>query len=107
MGKHVRIFVTGPFRDREASMPVISMFYGVIIRMYLLDTQNHNLPHLHARYAEYEASIGLDDGEVPAGQLPRKQLRLVQAWIELHRDELLADWALANSGELSYKIEPL
>ncbi len=36
-------------------MPVISMFYGILIRMYLLDTQNHNLPHLHARYAEFEA----------------------------------------------------
>lgn len=45
-------------------MPVISMFYGIIIRMYLLDTQNHNLPHLHARYAEFEASINIDDGVV-------------------------------------------
>lgn len=88
-------------------MPVISMFYGIIIRMYLLDTQNHNLPHLHARYAEFEASINIDDGEVLAGNIPRKQLRLVQAWIELHRDELFADWALASSGELPYKIEPL
>jgi Domain of unknown function (DUF4160) len=56
---------------------------------------------------EFEASIGIDDGEVLAGQLPRKQLRLVQAWIELHRDELLADWVLARSGELPYKIDPL
>lgn len=88
-------------------MPVISMFYGIIIRMYMLDTQNHNLPHLHARYAEYEASIGIGDGEVLAGQLPRKQLRLVQAWVELHRDELMADWALASAGELPYKIDPL
>ena len=70
-------------------------------------TQHHNLPHLHARYAEFEASIGIDDGEMLAGQIPRKQLRLVQAWIELHRDELMADWVLARSGELPYKIEPL
>lgn len=88
-------------------MPVISMFHGIIIRMYLLDTQNRHLPHLHARYAEFEASIGLDDGEILAGLLPRKQLRLVQAWIELHRDELMADWALASSGEPPYKIDPL
>ena len=79
----------------------------IIIRMYFLDTQHHNLPHLHARYAEFEASIGIDDGEMLAGQIPRKQLRLVQAWIELHRDELMADWVLARSGELPYKIEPL
>ena len=62
---------------------------------------------VHAKYAEYEASIGIDDGEILGGKLPRKQLRLVQAWIELHRDELLADWELAQSGEQPYKIDPL
>lgn len=49
----------------------------------------------------------IDDGEILAGELPRKQLRLVQAWRELHRDELLADWDLAVSGENPYKIDPL
>ena len=51
--------------------------------------------------------MGILDGEVLAGELPRKQLRLVQAWIELHRDELLADWELAVNGEKPYKIDPL
>ena len=45
-------------------MPVISMFYGIIIRMYLLDNKHHNLPHIHAKYAEFEASINLFDGEI-------------------------------------------
>lgn len=88
-------------------MPIISMFYGIIIRMYFLDDQHHGEPHIHARYAEYEASIRIDDGEVLAGQLPRKQLRLVQAWIKLRRDELMADWDLAVAGENLYKIDPL
>ncbi len=88
-------------------MPIISMFYGIIIRLYLLDNKHHNLPHIHARYAEYEASIAIEDGEILSGDLPRKQLRLVQAWIELRRDELLADWELAVSGEAPYKIAPL
>ena len=88
-------------------MPVISMFYGILIRMYLLDTQHHHLPHIHARYAEFEASLSLIDGEILSGELPRKQLRLVQAWIELRRDELMADWELASSGELPYKVDPL
>ena len=88
-------------------MPVISMFYGIIIRMYLLDNKHHNIPHIHAKYAEYEASISIAEGEVLAGQLPRKQLRLVQAWIELRRDELTADWELAISDEKPYKIAPL
>jgi len=88
-------------------MPVISMFYGIIILMYFLDNQHHGIPHIHALYAEYEASVRLDDGEVLAGELPRKQLRLVQAWIELHRDELQANWSLTVAGETPYKINPL
>ena len=88
-------------------MPVISMFYGIIIRMYFLDDQHHRAPHIHARYAEFEASMRIADGEVLAGELPRKQLRLVQAWIELRRDELLADWELAAAGQMPYKIDPL
>uniref|UniRef100_UPI004055C39B DUF4160 domain-containing protein n=1 Tax=Candidatus Electronema sp. TaxID=2698783 RepID=UPI004055C39B len=83
------------------------MFYGIIIRMYLLDNKHHNIPHIHAKYAEYEASISIADGEVLAGHLPRKQLRLVQAWIELRRDELTADWEIALSDEKPYKIAPL
>jgi hypothetical protein len=82
------------------------MFYGIFIRMYLIDN-HHNLPHFHARYAEFEASISIDDGEILAGELPRKQLRLVQAWLELHRDELVADWELAVAGQNPYKIAPL
>lgn len=88
-------------------MPVISMFYGIIIRPYLIDNKHHHLPHIHAKYAEFEASIGIAEGEILSGDLPRKQLRLVQAWIELHRDELVADWELAASGENPYKIAPL
>jgi len=83
------------------------MFYGIIIRMYLLDNQHHNLPHIHAKYAEFEVSISIESGEILAEELPRKQLRLGQAWIELHRDELMADWELAIAGELPYKIAPL
>jgi len=88
-------------------MPVISMFHGIIIRMYSLDNQHHNLPHLHARYAEFEAYVALTDGEVLGGELPRRQLRLTQAWIELHRDELVADWALAVAGQKPFRIAPL
>nr|VFK11464.1 MAG: protein of unknown function (DUF4160) [Candidatus Kentron sp. LPFa]VFK24540.1 MAG: protein of unknown function (DUF4160) [Candidatus Kentron sp. LPFa] len=89
-------------------MPIISMFYGIIIRMYLSDDKHHHLPHIHAKYAEFEASIRIDDGEILAGKLPRKQLRLVQAWVELHRDELVANWEIAIDGsESPYKIDPL
>ncbi len=69
-------------------------------------TSTTTSPIIHARYAGFEASIGLADGEMLASELPRKELRLVQAWIELHRDELLADWELAVSEETPYKIAP-
>lgn len=49
-------------------MPVISMFYGIIIRMYLLDSKHHNLPHLHAKYGEFEALIGIEEAEILAGE---------------------------------------
>lgn len=88
-------------------MPVISMFYLILIRLFLIDNKHHNLPHIHAKYAEFEASIDIPDGEILSGELPRKQLRLVQAWIEIHRDELMADWDLVVSGETPYKISPL
>ena len=88
-------------------MPTISMFYGIIILMYFYGNKNHNTPHIHAEYAEYEASIAIETGEVLSGSLPAKKLKLVQAWIEIHKDELLADWKLAVAGEPVYKIEPL
>jgi hypothetical protein len=88
-------------------MPIISMFYGIIIRLYLLDKGQHNMPHIHARYGEHEAIMSIPEGEVLSGELPRKQLRLVQAWIELRRDELIANWELAVNGEHPYKIDPL
>ena len=88
-------------------MPIISMFYGIIIRLYYIDVEHHHLPHLHAEYAEHSASIQIDTGDILAGSLPQKQLRLVQAWIELHKEELMADWKLALEGEQPYKIPPL
>ena len=88
-------------------MPVISMFYGIIIRMYFVDNQQHSEPHIHALYSGAEAVFRISDAAVLAGHLPTKQLRLVQAWIELRRDELTADWELAVAGENPYKIDPL
>ena len=87
-------------------MPTISMFYGIIIRMYFAPGE-HNPPHFHAYYNEYKASFSIDYLEIVDGDLPRKQKRLVQAWAELHIDELRADWALAANGEPVFKIDPL
>ena len=88
-------------------MPTISMFYGILVAMYFEDNDRHNLPHIHVRYASAKASIAIEDGDVLAGTFPPKQLKMVQAWIEIHKDELFADWELAIAGEQPYRIAPL
>ena len=88
-------------------MPILSMFYGIVIRMYFFDNRQHHMPHIHAEYAQDRAVVGIGDGEVLAGSLPSGKIKLVQAWIEIHRDELLADWQLAVRGEEVFRIEPL
>ena len=93
--------------DIGETMPVISMFYGVIILMFFFDNKKHHRPHIHAQYAEHEAVIAIDDGEVLEGTLPKPKMRLVQAWVEIHRDELMANWKLAIEGQPAFKIDPL
>jgi len=88
-------------------LPAISMFYGLIVYMYFLDNKKHSAPHIHIKYQEEEAVIGIPAGNLLEGQLPAGKLRLVLAWIELHGDELMADWHLASTGQTPYKIDPL
>lgn len=88
-------------------MPILSAFYGIVIRMYFFDNKQHSLPHIHAEYQGRRAVMAIDSGATLSGNFPSKQERLVQAWIEIHRDELLADWSLAANGEEVFKIEPL
>ena len=88
-------------------MPIISMFYGIIIQLYFFDDDKHNRPHIHVKFAEYKASIDIQTADVFDGDIPTRQLRMIQAWIEIHRDELMADWALAVDGNAPFKIEPL
>lgn len=88
-------------------MPAISMFYGIIIYMFFFDNKKHQKPHIHAHYAEESGVIGIEDGEILSGSLPKKKMKLVQAWIEIHREELMADWKLAIEGQSIFQIEPL
>jgi hypothetical protein len=88
-------------------MPSLSTFYGIIIYMYFMDNQQHNLPHIHVKYQENEVVVSIPDGEILEGSIPSSKMKILQAWIEIHQDELVADWQLAVSGEQPYKIEPL
>jgi hypothetical protein len=92
---------------KRFGMPTISMFYGILILMYYRDTRQHNLPHIHARYQDEEVVLEIQTGEVLAGAFPPKQLKLVQAWMIIHREELEMNWALAIEGNEPFRIAPL
>ena len=85
-------------------MPELCRFYNIVIKMIFSDTDKQ--PQLHGYYNEYEASVGVD-GELIAGSLPVKQLKLVQAWAAIHEDELYAAWNKAVQNIPFGKIEPL
>ena len=87
-------------------MPTLSMFFGIIIRMYYAPKE-HNPPHIHVYFQDFKAVINIQAFELMDGELPPKQLRLVFAWIEIHKDELIADWDLCQNGDKPFSIEPL
>ena len=72
-------------------MAVISMFYGIIVSMYYLDNRQHHVPHIHVKYQEQEAVFSIPQGELLQGELKPNKMKLVQAWIEIHQEELMAD----------------
>ena len=76
---------------RRITMPVLSRFYGIVIRMYFLQSE-HNPPHIHAIYNEDVAAIDFMTGEVLEGYLPSKAMSMVQEWIAIHKDDLLEIW---------------
>ena len=84
-------------------MPEICRFYGIIIQMFFND---HNPPHFHIVYGDFKAIINIQD-EIVEGFMPKRALKLVFEWMDLHKLELLDNWELAQNGELPKKIEPL
>jgi hypothetical protein len=87
-----------------AGVPRISEFYGIVIAMYY---REHGLPHFHATYAGETVVVAIHTGEVVAGTIPARALRLIQEWAELHRDELRLNWARARANAPLVRIDPL
>jgi hypothetical protein len=85
-------------------MPEISRFYGIVIRMYYDD---HNPPHLHAKYGDDEAQVGFDPVAVLNGALPGRALALVIEWATLHRQELLDNWRMMRASQPPQAVAPL
>jgi len=88
-------------------MPTISMFFGILIKMFFVDTEKHHVPHIHAEYQGDSAVYSIPDGELLAGSLPSQKQKLVIAWMEIHKDDLLADWDLAVNGKTPFPIRGL
>lgn len=89
-------------------MPVLSTFYGIIVRMYHEAGGKHSVPHIHAEYSGSEIVVSLS-GDILEGEskFPKNKLKLLEAWIEIHREDLEANWTLLSNGEQFFRIDPL
>lgn len=87
-------------------MPELSRFEGIVIKLLYNDNSQHNKPHVHVYYGEYEASVGVD-GELLAGNMPVRQLKMVVGWLALHEEEVYKAWNNAVKGETFNTIAPL
>lgn len=83
------------------------MFYGILVSIFYGDDDHHHTPHLHARYQGEKASVEIETGKVLAGNLPEAKLRMLRVWMDIHREELMADWEIAKAGDLPFRIRPL
>ena len=88
-------------------MPEISRFFGIVIRMFVEAGGAHHAAHFHAYYQEHAAVFSIEPTELVAGEFPRAQRRLVEAWAELHQADLRHDWDLLQAGRPALPIAPL
>ena len=87
-----------------ATLPTISAFFGIIIRLY---DDDHEPPHFHAHYGEHSAQVTIESPGILAGSLPARALALTIEWALAHQDELPEDWRRARQHEALLPIEPL
>jgi hypothetical protein len=100
---HIQLSVS--FKGIE--MPTISLFYGIVIYMYAFDNRKHHKPHIHAEYSGDTVVVDIENGDILEGSVPAKKMKLIQAWIIIHKEDLIADWNIAIEGGEIFKIDPL
>ena len=106
-GMSVRLFASMDDKGLSA-MPTLSLFFGIVIRMYREIGAKHSRPHVHAVYQGFEAPFDIETGEILAqAEFPDKQATLVRSWLIIHREDLLANWNLLQTDGTFFKIEPL
>lgn len=84
-------------------MPIISRFFGIVVYMFWRD---HRPPHFHAKYGDEEIIVEIETGKV-TGNITQRALNMIQEWREQHKEELLADWKLAEENKPLVRISPL
>ncbi len=87
-------------------MTPISLFYGIVVYMYTDKSRDVKVPHIHAVFKDEEAVISLE-GDVLDGYLRPEKLKLIEAWLCIHEDDLLANWKVMLNGNEVFRIEPL
>ena len=87
-------------------MPTLSIFFGIIVKMYMELGGKHNIPHIHAEYQDYTVTVDFE-GNILEGDFPKNKLKLLLAWIEIHKEDLDANWKLLSNGDGYFKIDPL
>jgi len=88
-------------------MPILSVFYGLIIRMYAENAGKHHIPHIHVAYHDEEYVFDFDGNELNGRVMPTSKKKLLDAWLVIHHDDLTANWELLSNGEECFKIKPL
>jgi len=83
------------------------MFYGIIVSMMFSKESELKVPHIFILYQNKQAIFTIAEGMMLSGEIPDSKRKLVEAWIEIHRDALIANWQLATIGSALYQIEPL
>ena len=89
-------------------MPVLSMFFGIIVRMYREQGGKHNMPHIHAEYSGEEVVVALAGTGLEGDKnFPRTKRKMLEVWMDIHHEDLEANWKLLSNGEQFFRIDPL
>lgn len=91
-------------------MPELCRFFGIVIYMYREIGSRHHFPHIHAQHASSKAVFNIDTAELIEGAFPKKERKLVEAWIELRKDKLKLNWNNLNTNTRTpsfFKVDPL
>jgi len=87
-------------------VPVLSAFYGIVVRMFAGEIGKHRLPHIHVETSGDQAVVGLD-GTVLEGSISTSKMRILLAWMEIHKEDLEMNWKMLSNNDPHFKIDPL